>query len=319
MFYRLMPMNTTPYIIYILLLVALAGCAVLSMLCLRYKREADMLRENACPADDVPVAHDVTPLPEPMEISSADEEKNVLLLAEDDLVMRSYLEQALAAEYRLVSVSDGAEALAKAKEVNPDIIIADIMMTALKGDELCRTLKSSVDTSHIPVVLLTALGEREDIIYGLEAGADDYVVKPFSNSELLLRVKSLLRRVRQYGGTSSASPAEESLQEEVYGGTEKRRLLQYKDLILDLDAQSAVLDGQVVVLTYTEFKILELFLSHPGKIFSLENIYQSIWEEEAVGDGTIMVHIKNIRKKLKDSSRNPRYIKTAWGKGYYVD
>ena len=172
-------MNTTPYIIYILLLVALAGCAVLSMLCLRYKREADMLRENACPADDVPVAHDVTPLPEPMEISSADEEKNVLLLAEDDLVMRSYLEQALAAEYRLVSVSDGAEALAKAKEVNPDIIIADIMMTALKGDELCRTLKSSVDTSHIPVVLLTALGEREDIIYGLEAGADDYIIKPF--------------------------------------------------------------------------------------------------------------------------------------------
>ena len=73
------------------------------------------------------------------------------------------------------------------------------------------------------------------------------------------------------------------------------------------------------MLTYTEFKILELFLSHPGKIFSLENIYQSIWEEEAVGDGTIMVHIKNIRKKLKDSSRNPRYIKTAWGKGYYVD
>lgn len=198
MFYRLMPMNTTPYIIYILLLVALAGCAVLSMLCLRYKREADMLRENTCPADDVPVAHDVTPLPEPMEISSADEEKNVLLLAEDDLVMRSYLEQALAAEYRLVSVSDGAEALAKAKEVNPDIIIADIMMTALKGDELCRTLKSSVDTSHIPVVLLTALGEREDIIYGLEAGADDYIIKPFDLSVLKARLRIVLQNRQRF-------------------------------------------------------------------------------------------------------------------------
>lgn len=191
-------MNTTPYIIYILLLVALAGCAVLSMLCLRYKREADMLRENACPADDVPVAHDVTPLPEPMENSSADEEKNVLLLAEDDLVMRSYLEQALAAEYRLVSVSDGAEALAKAKEVNPDIIIADIMMTALKGDELCRTLKSSVDTSHIPVVLLTALGEREDIIYGLEAGADDYIIKPFDLSVLKARLRIVLQNRQRF-------------------------------------------------------------------------------------------------------------------------
>ena len=198
MFYRLMPMNTIPYIIYILLLVALAGCAVLSMLCLRYKREADMLRENACPADDVPVAHDVTPLPEPMENSSADEEKNVLLLAEDDLVMRSYLEQALAAEYRLVSVSDGAEALAKAKEVNPDIIIADIMMTALKGDELCRTLKSSVDTSHIPVVLLTALGEREDIIYGLEAGADDYIIKPFDLSVLKARLRIVLQNRQRF-------------------------------------------------------------------------------------------------------------------------
>ena len=191
-------MNTIPYIIYILLLVALAGCAVLSMLCLRYKREADMLRENACPADDVPVAHDVTPLPEPMENSSADEEKNVLLLAEDDLVMRSYLEQALAAEYRLVSVSDGAEALAKAKEVNPDIIIADIMMTALKGDELCRTLKSSVDTSHIPVVLLTALGEREDIIYGLEAGADDYIIKPFDLSVLKARLRIVLQNRQRF-------------------------------------------------------------------------------------------------------------------------
>ena len=191
-------MNTTPYILYLLLLVALAGCAVLSMLCLRYKREADMLRENTCPADDVPVAHDVTPLLEPMEISSADEEKNVLLLAEDDLVMRSYLEQALAAEYRLVSVSDGAEALAKAKEVNPDIIIADIMMTALKGDELCRTLKSSVDTSHIPVVLLTALGEREDIIYGLEAGADDYIIKPFDLSVLKARLRIVLQNRQRF-------------------------------------------------------------------------------------------------------------------------
>ncbi len=191
-------MNAIPYIIYILLLVALAGCAMLSMLCLRYKREADMLRGNACPADDVPVVHDVTPLPEPMETSSADGEKNVLLLAEDDPDMRSYLEQALAAEYRVVSVSGGEEVVERAKEINPDIIISDIMMPAIKGDELCRTLKSSVDTSHIPVVLLTALGEREDIIYGLEAGADDYIIKPFDLSVLKARLRIVLQNRQRF-------------------------------------------------------------------------------------------------------------------------
>ncbi len=86
-----------------------------------------------------------------------------------------------------------------------------------------------------------------------------------------------------------------------------------------MDRQSVEKDGEVIVLTYTEFKILELFLTHRKKIFSMDNIYQSVWEDEAVGDGTIMVHIKNLRKKLKDNSRNPEYIKTAWGKGYYVD
>ena len=123
---------------------------------------------------------------------------------------------------------------------------------------------------------------------------------------ILLRIKSLLRRVRQYG-------------QEAGKKQEKSSRLCCQDLILDLDAQQAILGDRSVALTHTEFRILELFLSHPGKIFSLENIYQSIWEEEAVGDGTIMAHIKNIRKKLGDSPRNPRYIKTAWGKGYYVD
>lgn len=239
-----------------------------------------------------------------------------ILAADDDPEILKILSRILAGEgYQVVTAADGREAIERAAE-DIDLYILDVNMPAVSGFAAAVRIR---ERFFAPIIFLTAYSGEGDRQMGFLAGADDYMVKPFSNSELLLRVKSLLRRVRQYGGTSSASPAEESLQEEAYGGTEKRRLLQYKDLILDLDAQSAVLDRQVVVLTYTEFKILELFLSHPGKIFSLENIYQSIWEEEAVGDGTIMVHIKNIRKKLKDSSRNPRYIKTAWGKGYYVD
>ena len=96
-------------------------------------------------------------------------------------------------------------------------------------------------------------------------------------------------------------------------------ILYYKDLQLDLDSQSVRRNGEWILLTRTEFQLLELFFSHPKKIFSLENIYQSLWQEEAVGDGAIMAHIKNLRKKLSDSARDPKYIKTAWGKGYYAD
>lgn len=119
-----------------------------------------------------------------------------------------------------------------------------------------------------------------------------------------MRVKAILRR-----SARGTTPAQE----------EKKSHIPFGDLILDLECQSVLRQGEVIVLTYTEFKILELLVTHKKKIYSLENIYQSIWEEDAVGDSAIMVHIKNIRKKLEDDSRNPRYIKTAWGRGYYVD
>ena len=143
---------------------------------------------------------------------------------------------------------------------------------------------------------------------GFSEGADDYIVKPFSHKEVLLRVRALLRRTQQYTSVKAQKEPEISDTQ-----------LRYKDLVLDLEEQSVKKGDQVIVLTYTEFRILELFLSHRKKIYSVENIYQSIWEEDAVGDSTIMVHIKNLRKKLGDNSKNPQYIKTAWGKGYYAD
>ena len=126
--------------------------------------------------------------------------------------------------------------------------------------------------------------------------------------ELLMRVKAQLRRSQQYQAqmvqhsTSASSTA-----------------LTLYDLTLDPDSQSVSKNGEVIILTHTEFKILELFLKKHKKIFSIDNIYQSVWEDNAVGDSTVMVHIKNLRKKLGDSTKNPKYIKTAWGKGYYVD
>ena len=122
-----------------------------------------------------------------------DAEKNVLLLAEDDSDMREYLINSLSSEYKVIGVSDGGKALEMAREINPDIIISDVVMPVLEGDELCRILKSSVDTSHIPVILLTALSERENIIFGLEAGASDYIIKPFDLSVLKVRIRNILQ------------------------------------------------------------------------------------------------------------------------------
>lgn len=138
-------------------------------------------------------------------------ETKVLLLAEDDADMREYLVEALSSEYQVVSVADGKKALETAREINPDLIVSDVMMPALTGDELCRMLKSSVDTSHIPIVLLTGLCTRQDIIYGLEAGANDYIIKPFDLSVLKARLRNILQerqRVRSASLSAEEQPEE---------------------------------------------------------------------------------------------------------------
>jgi len=158
-----------------------------------------------------------------------------------------------------------------------------------------------------PMIFLTAYSGESDKVMGFSVGADDYIVKPFSNIELLMRVKAILRRGR-------SQPKDGSEQTASMGNR-----ITFVDVFLDLDSQSIVKSEGSVALTYTEFKILELLLTNRKRIFSLDQIYDSVWNDNAVGDSTIMVHIKNLRKKLGDNSREPKYIKTAWGRGYYVD
>lgn len=274
-----------------------------------------------------------------------------ILVADDEKEIRDILKLLLSEEgYEVVEAENGKAAVDLAGE-DVSLYILDVNMPVMSGFAAGAQIRKRYDA---PMMYLTAYSGEADMEIGFSAGADDYMVKPFSNVELMLRVRALLRRAARYTApagestgrkdaadesealaaadrrsTDFGSPAAEgpkvSLEngnmEEVSLGAEfqSEHMLPYKDLVLDLDSQSVWKGAEMISLTRTEFQILELFFSHPKKIYSMENIYQSIWQEEAVGDSTIMVHIKNLRKKLGDSSRNPQYIKTAWGKGYYAE
>ena len=222
------------------------------------------------------------------------EGKKWILAADDDPELRQILKLLLSGEgYAVQTVEDGQAAVEAARE-EIDLYILDVGMPRLSGILAAAKIRERFET---PIIFLTAYSGESDKVMGFSVGADDYIVKPFSNVELLLRVKAILRRAESRGS----------------------RTLMIRDLTLDPDSQTVSREGETIPLTYTEFKILELLAINRRKIFSLDNIYQSIWHDDAVGDSAIMVHIKNIRKKLGDSSREPVYIKTAWGRGYYVD
>ena len=225
--------------------------------------------------------------------------KKFILVADDDKEIRDVLEILLSSEgYAVVIAKDGKQAAEMASPAI-DLYILDVNMPEQSGIMAAAQIRRQFET---PIVFLTAYSSESDKVIGFSVGADDYIVKPFSNAELLMRVRAILRRATAYSVPQ-----------------ETQNQLIVHDLVLDLDAQTAVKNGETVTLTYTEFQILELLASRRKKIFSLDNIYQSIWNDNAVGNEAIMVHIKNIRKKLGDSAKNPTYIKTAWGKGYYID
>ena len=225
--------------------------------------------------------------------------KTHILVADDDREIREILELLLTSQGYAVTTADNGTAAQEQASPHIDLYILDVNMPGQSGLMAAAAIRQQYET---PIIFLTAYSSESDKVMGFSVGADDYIVKPFSNAELLLRVRAILRRT-----APNPIPAQQA----------NKQMIQ--DLILDLDGQCVRKGSDIIPLTYTEFKILELLASHRKKIYSLENIYRSIWNDNAVGDDAIMVHIKNIRKKLGDSAKNPTYIKTAWGKGYYID
>nr|WP_307722962.1 response regulator transcription factor [Gandjariella thermophila] len=224
-----------------------------------------------------------------------------VLVVDDDVtvrdVVRRYLERA-GHEVRLAG--NGEEALHLAETIRPDLVVLDLMLPGLDGLEVCRRLRES---SAVPVVMLTALGEEEDRILGLRLGADDYVTKPFSPRELALRVGSVLRRA-----VTVPAPGARPARELVDG-----------DLRVDPAARLALLRGVELPLTSREFDLLAFFLAHPGTAFTRTELLERVWGWDFGDHSTVTVHVRRLREKVEDEPRRPRRISTVWGVGYRYD
>ena len=221
-----------------------------------------------------------------------------VLIADDDAKIRELLELYLSKEGFVVEqAADGAEAILKAQQLKPDLIVLDIMMPVMDGMEVCRQVRKF---SRVPVIMLTARTEDEDRILGLELGADDYVSKPFNPRELIARVKAVLRRV----------PGRD---EERSGG----EILKFPQLLINRQEYVVTSSGNSVQLTAKEMELLWHMASHPGRVFSREQLLESIWGYEYFGDTrTVDTHIKRIRQKLEVKADSLWDIKTVWGVGY---
>lgn len=209
------------------------------------------------------------------------------------------------AGFEVVVARDGADGLALHAREHPDLAILDIMLPALDGFEVCRRIRS---WSNTPILMLTARGDEDDRIQGLEQGADDYLVKPFSPRELVSRVRAILRRINGSNAAASSSPGGKSERE--------RSTLSFPDLSVDVLSRRVEVKSTEVMVTPTEFDILALMAQAPGRVFTREVLMNKIWGYDYYGDGHIIdVHISALRKKIEATS-SYRYIKTVWRVGY---
>lgn len=225
-----------------------------------------------------------------------------ILVCDDDREIVEAIEIYLAQEgYEILKAYDGEEALVMMKSNKVDLLIIDVMMPKLDG--IRATLKIREESS-IPIIILSAKTEDADKILGLNVGADDYVTKPFNPLELVARVKSQIRR---YTTLSSSGAVSDAVYEA--GG-----------LVINDDLKKVTVDGEEVKLTPIEYNILLLLVKNQGKVFSISQIYENIWNEEAVGvDNTVAVHIRHIREKIEINPKEPRYLKVVWGVGYKIE
>ena len=202
--------------------------------------------------------------------------------------------------YRLLEAFDGLQALDILRQENIHLVLMDVMMPKMDGLTALERIRSF---SNVPVILLTAKSQTEDVVEGLGVGADDYITKPFVPAEVLARVRSQLRRYATLGSCLVAPEA-----------------LRVGNVTLDEEAKAVTVDGQPVALTPIEYSILGLLMRNPGKVYSTKALYEAVWQEAALGsEGAVAVHIRHLREKIEINPSEPRYLKVVWGQGYKIE
>ena len=227
-----------------------------------------------------------------------------ILICDDEADIRSALRIYLSNEnYNILEAENGKQALEIIESEDIHLLLMDIMMPVLDGIRALTKLRES--GNNIPVILLTAKSQDTDKILGLNAGADDYITKPFNPIEVIARVKSQIRRYTRFGG-SNASTTEE-----------KPSVLRNGSLELDVNSKTVTRDGEPINLTPTELMILKFFMENPDKVYSPKDIYRNVWGDDPLGaENTVTVHIRHLREKIEIDPANPDYLKVSWGHGY---
>ena len=225
-----------------------------------------------------------------------------ILVCDDDREIVEAIEIYLSKEgYNVIKAYDGLEAIEILKKEDIQLLLIDVMMPRLDG--LRATLKIR-EKSGIPIIILSAKSEDSDKVIGLDVGADDYITKPFNPLELIARVKSQLRRYTKLGTMAG----------------QKSNVYTVGGLEVNDDSKEVTVDGESVKLTPYEYKILLLLVKNQGRVFTIEQIYENVWEEEAIAaDNTVAVHIRHIRQKIEINPKEPRYLKVVWGVGYKIE
>jgi len=218
-----------------------------------------------------------------------------VMVVDDDVTVREVVVTYLrAAGYDVAEAADGESALTALREQRADLVVLDLMLPGIDGLEVCRRIRSKDD--DVPVIMLTALGSETDRVVGLERGADDYVTKPFSPRELVLRVESVLRRVGDHTGAKGTFTD--------------------GDLVVDATEHTATLAGNRLALTVREFDLLRFFVSHPGQAFSRDELLKQVWGWSFGDQSTVTVHVRRLREKVEADPTHPVRLATVWGVGY---
>ncbi|MBP5221988.1 MAG: response regulator transcription factor [Lachnospiraceae bacterium] len=234
------------------------------------------------------------------------EKKYNILIVEDDKEIRDGVEIYLRNQgYEVYKAANGLEGLQIVEQNEIHLAVLDIMMPVMDGITMLMKVRSK--GYEFPVIMLSAKSEEVDKVVGLNMGADDYITKPFTPLELLARISSHLRRYEKY------------LQVAVEEENDDSKIFRLGGLELNEETVQLSVDGEPVKLTPMEFRIVQLLIKNPGRVFSADEIYERVWNEKAVNTDTIMVHVRNIREKIEVDSKNPRYLKVVWGVGYKME